>query len=98
MRTNRAGSARTRYVVVALGMLAATACGREAATTAQDARLSPRPIDPASVTVSGASAGGYMAGQFHVAHSDLVQGAGDHRRRARTAAPRARCGTGSAAA
>jgi poly(3-hydroxybutyrate) depolymerase len=75
MRKNTAGMARTRYVVVALGMLAATACGREASTTAQEARLSPRPVDPASVTVSGASAGGYMAGQFHVAHSDLVQGA-----------------------
>jgi len=75
MRTKKAGTLRTRYVVAALGMLAATACGREAATAAQDARLSPRPIDPASVTVSGASAGGYMAGQFHVAYSGLVQGA-----------------------
>jgi poly(3-hydroxybutyrate) depolymerase len=75
MRKIRAGMVRTRFVVAALGMLAATACGREAATTAEDARLAPRPIDPASVTVSGPSAGGYMAGQFHVAYSDLVRGA-----------------------
>ena len=74
MRKNTAGMARARYVAVALGMLAATACGREATTATQETRLSPRPIDPAGVTVSGASAGGYMAGQFHVAHSDLVQG------------------------
>jgi poly(3-hydroxybutyrate) depolymerase len=64
------------HLVAALGLVAATACGREAATAAQDARLSPLPIDPATVTVSGVSAGGYMAGQFHVAHSALVQGAG----------------------
>jgi len=33
-------------------------------------------LDPNSVTVSGLSAGGFMAHQFHVAHSDLVHGAG----------------------
>jgi hypothetical protein len=41
-----------------------------------DARLSALPIDAGSVTVSGISAGGYMAVQFHVAHSSLVHGAG----------------------
>ncbi|HSQ70754.1 MAG TPA: hypothetical protein VLM41_11775, partial [Steroidobacteraceae bacterium] len=39
-------------------------------------RLPALPIDPQSVTVSGISAGGYMAVQFHVAYSDLVGGAG----------------------
>jgi len=39
-------------------------------------RLSPVPVAADSVTVSGFSAGGYMAVQFHVAHSALVQGAG----------------------
>jgi poly(3-hydroxybutyrate) depolymerase len=33
-------------------------------------------IERGAVTVSGASSGGYMATQFHVAHSQLVQGAG----------------------
>jgi poly(3-hydroxybutyrate) depolymerase len=75
MRGRSGPVARTWGVAAALGLLAVAACGRESATAMQDARLSPRPVDPASVTVSGASAGGYMAGQFHVAHSALVQGA-----------------------
>lgn len=33
-------------------------------------------IDRARVTVSGISSGAYMAGQFHVAHSSLIGGAG----------------------
>jgi poly(3-hydroxybutyrate) depolymerase len=33
-------------------------------------------LDPASVTVSGLSSGGYMATQFHVSFSSLVRGAG----------------------
>jgi hypothetical protein len=41
-----------------------------------DDRLAALALDPSSVTVSGISAGGYMAVQFHVAHSSLVQGAG----------------------
>jgi poly(3-hydroxybutyrate) depolymerase len=40
-----------------------------------DARLAPLPLDPASVTVSGLSSGAAMATQFHVAHSNLVNGA-----------------------
>ena len=39
-------------------------------------RLGPLPIDPTSVTVSGISAGGAMAVQFHMAHSALVHGIG----------------------
>jgi len=59
-------------------LLAATAgCGGGAAGSAGDEnRLPQLPIDPASVTVSGVSAGGAMATQFHVAHSQLVNGAG----------------------
>lgn len=34
------------------------------------------PLAPRTVTVSGMSSGGYMAVQFHVAHSELVSGAG----------------------
>ena len=33
-------------------------------------------IDPDRISVSGISAGAYMAGQLHVAHSSLVRGAG----------------------
>jgi len=40
------------------------------------ARLPHVEIEPGTVTVSGVSAGGYMAVQFHVAYSGLVNGAG----------------------
>ena len=69
---HRAGAWRT---VAALGLLSMAACGRSEEPAAE-ARLPPLRLDPAAVTVSGISAGGYMAGQFHVAHSVLVQGAG----------------------
>ena len=48
------------------------ACGKPSAETN---RLAALPLDPASVTVSGLSAGAAMATQFHVAHSSLVKGA-----------------------
>ena len=56
--------------------MALAACGRGEEPVADTARLPPLPLDPAAVTVSGISAGGYMAVQFHVAHSSLVRGAG----------------------
>jgi poly(3-hydroxybutyrate) depolymerase len=62
--------------LVAVVLCALSGCGRDAPTVSQEARLPALPIDPAAVTVSGLSAGGYMATQFHVAHSALVQGAG----------------------
>ena len=49
------------------------ACGKPSAGTN---RLAAAQVDPASVTVSGLSAGAAMATQFHVAHSSLVKGAG----------------------
>lgn len=63
-------------IVAALGLMATAACGRSEEPPATGARLPQLPLDPAAVTVSGISAGGYMAVQFHVAHSSLVQGAG----------------------
>jgi len=63
-------------IVAALGLMAMAACGRSEEPGAAGARLPKLPLDPAAVTVSGISAGGYMAVQFHVAHSALVQGAG----------------------
>ena len=62
--------------VVAVGLMATAACGRTEEPAAAAARLPQLPLDPATVTVSGISAGGYMAVQFHVAHSALVRGAG----------------------
>jgi poly(3-hydroxybutyrate) depolymerase len=60
-----------------LAMLLATACGeREAHSAADDDRLAALPLAADTVTVSGISSGGYMAVQFHVAHSALVHGAG----------------------
>lgn len=67
---------RCAGAAVALAMLAAAACGRAAEESPADARLQALPVDRGAVTVSGPSAGGYMAVQFHVAHSQLVQGAG----------------------
>jgi poly(3-hydroxybutyrate) depolymerase len=63
-------------VVVAVGMMAMAACGRTEEPAAAATPPPQLPLDPAAVTVSGISAGGYMAVQFHVAHSALVRGAG----------------------
>ena len=60
--------------LVLLTLLALTACGGE-----QEPAAATGPaysVDPARVSVSGVSAGAYMATQFHVAHSGLVRGAG----------------------
>jgi poly(3-hydroxybutyrate) depolymerase len=62
--------------VAAVGSMAMAACGHTEEPAAAAARLPQLPLDPAAVTVSGISAGGYMAVQFHVAHSALVRGAG----------------------
>jgi poly(3-hydroxybutyrate) depolymerase len=66
---------RTRRLAATLAALAATGCSADQDPPAAAGALPRLPIDPATVTVSGISAGGYMAGQFHVAHSALVQGA-----------------------
>jgi poly(3-hydroxybutyrate) depolymerase len=47
-----------------------------ATASAQVARLPALEVDLAQTSVSGLSAGGYMAVQFHVAHSATVKGAG----------------------
>lgn len=70
------GDRAVASVVAAVGLMAMAACGRSEEPAAATARLQQLPIDPAAVTVSGISAGGYMAVQFHVAHSALVRGAG----------------------
>jgi poly(3-hydroxybutyrate) depolymerase len=57
--------------LLAAGLL--TACDRAAPPAS---RLPQLEIVPGSVTVSGISAGGYMAVQFHVAYSGLVNGSG----------------------
>jgi poly(3-hydroxybutyrate) depolymerase len=62
----------TRWLVLAAASALLAACGKGPHETE---RLEPRPIDPASVTVSGLSAGANMAVQFHVAYSHLVKGA-----------------------
>jgi poly(3-hydroxybutyrate) depolymerase len=66
-------------VCAAFVLLAATlvaACGGRDDAAEQSDRLAALPIAADSVTVSGISAGGNMAVQFHVAHSALVRGAG----------------------
>lgn len=46
------------------------------AATANASELPPLKLDLSYTTVSGLSSGGYMANQFHIAHSDWVKGAG----------------------
>ena len=55
------------------GILLAALCG---ACGLSGESLPPLRLDPASLTVSGVSAGGYMAVQYHVAYSGGVAGAG----------------------
>jgi poly(3-hydroxybutyrate) depolymerase len=48
-------------------------------TTPSEAAADPLPaftVDPAQTSVSGLSSGAYMAGQFHVAFSAAIVGAG----------------------
>ena len=59
------------------GVLALGGCnGSDGSAGPRGDRLDALPIAAGSVTTSGISAGGYMAVQFHVAHSSLVNGVG----------------------
>ena len=68
----------SRTAGLLLVILAALLGWRQAALAAEPAPPLPRlaKLDPATVTVSGVSSGGFFAHQFHVAYSSLVQGAG----------------------
>jgi poly(3-hydroxybutyrate) depolymerase len=75
--TRRCASATLCCPGALAALLALAACGRsEPPSTEAGERLAAVPVAADSVTVSGFSAGGYMAVQFHVAHSTLVRGAG----------------------
>jgi poly(3-hydroxybutyrate) depolymerase len=68
---------RVRAACVLLAAVLLAACGGGTDDAAgRGERLAALPIAADSVTVSGISAGGNMAVQFHVAHSALVHGAG----------------------
>lgn len=70
--------ARLAQVAIAALVLVApiAGCGERAPADGKPGdRLPPVPVAADSVTVSGISAGGYMAVQFHVAYSGLVHGA-----------------------
>jgi poly(3-hydroxybutyrate) depolymerase len=59
------------------GVLALTGCnGSDSSAGPPSDRLAAVPVAADSLTTSGISAGGYMAVQFHVAHSSLVNGVG----------------------
>ncbi len=77
MQTLPLGSAVRTAALILFGALALTACGDHATSASKNGdRLAALPIAAESVTTSGISAGGYMAVQFHVAHSSLVSGVG----------------------
>jgi len=59
-----------------LVLLALSGCGHGEDAASSTAPLPALPIESGGVTVSGVSAGGYMAVQLHVAYSALVHGAG----------------------
>lgn len=64
--------------VIAVLLFTLSGCDATAtsdATTSPDAQARFH-VDPERITVSGISSGAYMAGQFHLAHSALVGGAG----------------------
>jgi poly(3-hydroxybutyrate) depolymerase len=75
-RSRRHASPYTAGVVLLAVAGGLAACGGGERDTRDGRRLEPVPVAADSVTVSGPSAGGYMAVQFHVAHSSLVHGAG----------------------
>ena len=60
-------------ILVVIFCFALAACGTDQVDTTEVASYN---IDPSRITVSGVSAGAMMATQFHVAHSELVGGAG----------------------
>ncbi len=60
-------------VAVALYVAAATAAERQTTLAELGQTLK---LDPAQISVSGVSSGGFMAHQFHVAHSKDIMGAG----------------------
>jgi poly(3-hydroxybutyrate) depolymerase len=70
----RRSTATSRAGVAVL--LAAVLVAIGTATFAADGRLQPLCIDATGISVSGISSGGFMADQFHVAHSTRVMGAG----------------------
>ncbi|MEO1247956.1 MAG: polyhydroxybutyrate depolymerase [Pseudomonadota bacterium] len=61
--------------IVLTALLLVAGCGNDESGP-PEASKTRYTIDPQSISVSGVSAGAYMAGQFHVAHSSLVRGAG----------------------
>ena len=68
---------RLGAAVCLFGALALAGCnGSDSGADPRGDRLAALPVAADSITTSGISAGGYMAVQFHVAHSSLVSGAG----------------------
>ena len=61
------------FTTVAIASLTSTALAQDIRS---DDTLPPLSLTLGNVTVSGMSSGGYMATQFHVAHSNWVKGAG----------------------
>lgn len=60
---------------MAAGVLAGLLWLVAGAVAAQET-LGSYPVDPAKVSISGISSGAFMANQFHLAHSNLIMGAG----------------------
>ena len=64
------------YVVVIAAFVGGALTAAAAMDAAKDApRLPSLTIDPEGISVSGVSSGGFMASQFHIAHSGQIMGA-----------------------
>lgn len=72
-RRNRPGAAALRAALLPIVLAAGIAM---AACKSETARLPALGADRAATSVSGLSSGAYMAGQFQIAHSGTVMGAG----------------------
>ncbi len=64
----------SRKLILFTPLLLLAACGGEEVTVVEEAAS--YTIDRSRITVSGVSSGAYMAGQLHVAYSDVFSGAG----------------------
>lgn len=74
--SSRRGSVRGRLTIAAVRLCVAVCCALAMGFAAAAGPLPALGTSARDVTVSGVSSGGYMAVQFHIAHSESVAGAG----------------------
>lgn len=76
MMIRRQAGFRLQRLVLGSGLMALLCLAFSSVAGARDGKLPKLGIVIETTTVSGLSSGGYMAGQFQLAHGDIVTGAG----------------------